>query len=271
MRTLNPPLRPIGSYFGILNQPDQALTRQKLLNVEGIYVGYQSTDILRGINIHAEPGEIVCVLGPNGAGKSTLFKALYGIIEIRRGWVSFDGVDVTQASPKDMLVAGVSLIPQTHGNFNEMTVRENLEMGMFIEKDHKRIQQRVHEILSLFPQLAVRSNQRAGTLSGGEQRMLEIGRALMTEPKLLLMDEPTTGLAPIVQKAIIREIKRLNDALGVTILLIQNTLHGLRMSNRGYILQFGRITYSGTGQELFESQELRRVFLGNRGINQNIE
>jgi len=236
---------------------------QLLLDVKDLYAGYQKLDILKGVNLHVKPGEIVCVIGPNGAGKSTVFKALYGFIEVRRGQVLFDGQDITEYRPQEMLKIGVTIVPQLRSVFPQMTVLENLEMGMYLEKDSTRVKQRINEILDLFPRLAERKKQIAGTMSGGEQRMLEIGRALMYNPKLLLMDEPSAGLAPLITKMIFEKIEYLNQEIGLTVLMIeQNARQGLEISNRGYVLQLGENSYEGSNQKLLNDPEVRRAFLG---------
>jgi ABC-type branched-subunit amino acid transport system ATPase component len=233
--------------------------------VREIYAGYHDFDILQGVSLHVHPGEIVCVIGPNGAGKSTVFKALYGFVRVRKGQVLFDGQDVTRFRPQQMLRAGVAMVPQLRSVFPQMTVRENLEMGMFLERDQARICRRIDYIFELFPRLAERAQQQAGTMSGGEQRMLEIGRALMFEPKLVLMDEPSAGLAPLITKAIFQQVRRLNQQIGLTVLMIeQNARQGLEVSHRGYVLELGQNTYAGTGRELIENPEVRRAFLGSR-------
>jgi len=235
----------------------------KLLDIQDLYAGYQKLDILMGINLHVNAGEVVCVIGPNGAGKSTVFKAVYGFIQIRRGRALFDGLDVTKYRPQEMLRSGVSIVPQLRSVFPQMTVYENLEMGMYLEKSKQRIRQRIDEIFSLFPRLEERESQIAGTMSGGEQRMLEIGRALMYNPKLLLMDEPSAGLAPLITKNIFENIKKLNQELGLTVLMIeQNARRGLEISDRGYVLQLGKNSHEGSSKELLEDPEVRRSFLG---------
>jgi ABC-type branched-subunit amino acid transport system ATPase component len=237
---------------------------QALLRVQDVCAGYQGFDILNGVSLHVNPGEIVCVIGPNGAGKSTVFKAIYGFIKVRLGQVWFDGQDVTGYRPQDMLNAGVTMVPQWRSVFPQMTVYENLEFGMYLERDKRRIEQRIDYILDLFPILAKRSKQKAGTMSGGEQRMLEIGRAIMLEPKLMLIDEPSAGLAPVINKVISRNIIHLNKEFGLTVLMIeQNARQGLEISDRGYVLEFGRNSYMGTGRELIENPEVRRVFIGD--------
>lgn len=237
--------------------------KQPLLDIQGLYAGYQKLDILKGVNLHVNPGEIICVIGPNGAGKSTVFKALYGFIKTRQGRVLFNQQEITDYRPQEMLRAGISIVPQLRSVFPQMTVLENLEMGMYLEKDKARIKKRISEICELFPRLAERGKQIAGTMSGGEQRMLEIGRALMYQPKLLLMDEPSAGLAPLITKMIFQKIGYLNKELGLTVLMIeQNARQGLEISNRGYVLQLGKNSYEGTSKDLLSDPEVRRAFLG---------
>lgn len=238
--------------------------KQPLLEAKEIYAGYTAdNDILKGVNLKVYPGEIVCVIGPNGAGKSTVFKAIYGFLKVRKGQVIFDGQDITKNSPQMNLRAGISNVPQLRSVFPQMTVWENLEMGMYIERNKKRIAERIDYVLALFPRLAERRDQMAGTMSGGEQRMLEIGRSLMLEPKLLLMDEPSAGLAPVITRAIFKNIRRLNEEIGLTILMIeQNARQGLEISDRGYVLELGQNSYEDTGQNLLNNAEVRRAFLG---------
>ncbi len=236
-----------------------------LLQVQDAHAGYQGFDILKGVSLQVNPGEIVCIIGPNGAGKSTVFKAIYGFIRLRLGKVWFDGQDVTNYRPQDMLNAGITIVPQYRSVFPQMTVYENLELGMYLERDKRRIKRRIDYILDLFPIIAKRAKQNVGTMSGGEQRMLEIGRALMWEPKLILLDEPSAGLAPVIIKVITRNVLRLNKELGLTVLMIeQNARQGLQISNRGYVLELGKNSYEGTGQELLDNPEVRRAFLGIR-------
>ncbi len=242
-----------------------ASTAPALLEVRDLYAGYLDFDILRGVDLEVHPGEIVCVIGPNGAGKSTVFRAIYGLIKVRKGLVRFDGGEITNFAPQDVLRSGIAIVPQLRSVFPQMTVLENLEMGMFLEKDRARIRERIDVIFGLFPRLAERARQRIGTMSGGEQRMLEIGRALLLEPKLIMMDEPSAGLAPSITRMIFDHIERLNAEIGLTILMIeQNARQGLETSHRGYVLELGQNTYTGTGQELIDNPEVRRAFLGAR-------
>lgn len=236
-----------------------------LLEVRDVFAGYLDFDILQGVNLEVHSEEVVCVIGPNGAGKSTVFRAVYGLIKVRLGQVMFGGEEITNFTPQKVLQSGIAIVPQLRSVFPQMTVLENLEMGMFLERDAARIAERIDVIFGLFPRLAERSKQMAGTMSGGEQRMLEIGRALMLEPKLLMMDEPSAGLAPSITRMIFDHVSRLNDEIGLTVLMIeQNARQGLEASHRGYVLELGKNTYEGTGQELIENPDVRRAFLGGR-------
>jgi ABC-type branched-subunit amino acid transport system ATPase component len=239
--------------------------RGPLLTVEDVHAGYLDFDILKGVNLEVHRGEIVCVIGPNGAGKSTVFRAIYGLIPVRTGRVMFKDIDITDFTPQEVLRNGIAIVPQLRSVFPQMTVWENLELGMYVERDKDRIRQRIEVILDLFPRLAERRDQAIGTMSGGEQRMLEIGRALLLEPDMVLMDEPSAGLAPSITKAIFEHVRRLNEEIGLTILMIeQNARQGLETSHRGYVLELGKNTYEGTGRELIEDPEVRRAFLGGR-------
>ncbi|MCY4522542.1 MAG: ABC transporter ATP-binding protein [Caldilineaceae bacterium] len=236
-----------------------------LLSIRGLRAGYQDIDILKGIDLDVHAGEIVCVIGPNGAGKSTVFKAVYGLIGVRSGTVVFDGREITGRRPQDVLGAGVAIVPQLRSVFPQMTVLENLEMGMYLERDAARIRERIAYVMDLFPRLAERRAQMAGTMSGGEQRMLEIGRSLMLEPKMVMMDEPSAGLAPGISRTIFENIRRLNQEINLTVLMIeQNARQGLETSHRGYVLELGCNTYQGRARDLLDNQRVRRAFLGGR-------
>jgi ABC-type branched-subunit amino acid transport system ATPase component len=241
--------------------------RRPLLEVQDIYAGYYAgQDVLRGVTLDVHEGEIVCVIGPNGAGKSTVFKAVYGIIPVRSGRVLCDGRDITNIPPQQALkTAGITIVPQLRSVFPQMTVHENLELGMYLTRNKARVRERIDYVYELFPLLAERSRQAAGTMSGGEQRMLEIGRSLMWEPRLVLMDEPSAGLAPKITKRIFDAVGRLNREIGLTVLMIeQNARQGLQASHRGYVIEVGRRTYEGTSQQLLDNENVRRAFLGAR-------
>ena len=234
-----------------------------MLTVDNIYAGYRDLDILQGVTLSVNPGEIVCVIGPNGAGKSTVFKAIYGLVKIRQGQVWFNGQDITRLRPQQTLQTGIAIVPQLRSVFPQMTVMENLRLGMYLEKQPQRIKQRIAYVFELFPRLAERRGQLVGAMSGGEQRMLEIGRSLMLKPQLVLMDEPSAGLAPRVTRMIFETIRRLNQEIGLTVLMIeQNARQGLAASDRGYVLELGKNTFTGAASELLQNPDVRRSFLG---------
>ena len=239
--------------------------RRPLLEVRRLRAGYHpGHDIITGIDLEVAGGEIVCVIGPNGAGKSTVFKAIYGLAPVRSGRVLCTGRDITGIAPQDALrTAGIAIVPQLRSLFAQMTVHENLELGMFLERDRARVRERIEYVYSLFPRLAERARQAAGTMSGGEQRMLEIGRSLMYEPRMVLMDEPSAGLAPIISRQVFEAISRLNRDIGLTVLMIeQNARQGLEASHRGYVLEMGRVSYQGPSDQLLADPHVRRAFLG---------
>lgn len=238
-----------------------------LLELRSMRAGYvPGHDIVRGIDVEVHPGEVVCVIGPNGAGKSTVFKAVYGLVPVRSGHVLCDGADITNIDPSEALAtAGIAIVPQLRSSFTQMTVHENLELGMYRCTDKARVRARIDFVCDLFPQLAARSRQAAGTMSGGEQRMLEIGRSLMWEPRLVLMDEPSAGLSPIVTAEVFDTVRRLNRQISLTVLMIeQNARQGLETSHRGYVMEQGHITHEGPAADLLGDSEVRRAFLGAR-------
>jgi ABC-type branched-subunit amino acid transport system ATPase component len=233
------------------------------LLIEGLCAGYDGADVVRDVDIRVDSGEVVCVIGPNGAGKSTLFAALYGLLPVRRGRVLLAGRDITGSPAAGMLALGVTIVPQQRSLFPQMTVDENLEMGMYLERDRGRVEDRKRFVLDLFPELADKVEREASKMSGGEQRMLEIGRALMWEPSLLLLDEPSAGLAPRVSTLVLDTVRRLNQRLGLTVLMIeQNVYQGLRISDRFYALERGRVSRSGAAAILLEDPTMQRAFLG---------
>ena len=242
-------------------------TQRPLLEVRDMSAGYYAGhDVIHNIDLEVAEGEIVCVIGPNGAGKSTVFRAIYGLAEVRAGRVLCGGADITNIAPQDALrTARMAMVPQLRSVFPQMTVHENLELGMYLEPDKARVQERIDYVFGLFPRLARRSRQEAGTMSGGEQRMLEIGRSLMHEPRIVLMDEPSAGLAPIVTRQVFGAIRQLNREIGLTVLMIeQNARQGLEASHRGYVLEMGRNSHQGPARELLADSEVRRAFLGAR-------
>ena len=222
--------------------------------------GYGEVEILHGVSIKVEEGEIVTIIGPNGAGKSTLMKAIFGLIPLKSGDVYFREAKVSGAPPEKMVRLGLSYVPQSDNIFPSLTVQENLEMGGFIRRDGLR--DRSHQVLELFPDLAGRRRERAGKLSGGQRQMLALARALMLDPQALLLDEPSASLSPKMVDAIFDRISLINRS-GVAILMVeQNARHALQFSKRGYVLAMGINRLEGKAEELLESDEVGRLYLG---------
>jgi ABC-type branched-subunit amino acid transport system ATPase component len=235
---------------------------EAMLSLSGVVAGYGGFDILHGIDLHVNRGEIVTVVGPNGSGKSTVFNAIYGLINMRRGEVVFQGEKVTSMGPQDLLRRGLAMVPQLSTIFPFLSVYENLELGMYLVRDKAQVKARIQEIFDLFPRLAERRTQHAGTLSGGERRALEIGRSLMLGPSMILMDEPSVGLSPILVKRMFQQLRELRDTAGLTFLLIeQNARSALELADRGYVIQRGLVSHTGTGASLLADDEVRRSFL----------
>ncbi|AFK57360.1 ABC transporter ATP-binding protein [Tistrella mobilis] len=234
-----------------------------LLEVEGVRGGYGEVDILNGVNMRVEDGEIVVIIGPNGAGKSTAMKAVFGLVKIRQGHVRFQGHDITNLRPDRIVHHGMCYVPQENNVFPTLTVQENLEMGAFIRRDDYR--PTMERIYDLFPVMREKRKQPAGSLSGGQRQMVAMGRALMLEPKLLLLDEPTAGLAPAIIDQMFQNIIKINE-LGVGILMVeQNAKQALAMSHRGYVLVQGRDRFTDTGAALLDNREVAEMFLGGGG------
>ena len=233
-----------------------------MLKVDNLVVHYGAIKALRGISFEVNEGEIITLIGSNGAGKTTTLHAISNIIKKTSGSVSFDGTDITAMSPDHIVKTGLVQVPEGRRIFANLTVRENLEMGAYTRKDRAGIAADMEKVYELFPRLKERIKQVAGTLSGGEQQMLAIGRALMTGPRLLLLDEPSMGLAPILVDEIFHIIKTINAA-GTTVLLVeQNAFKALSLATRAYILETGSIVKAGTGQELLKDNSVREAYLG---------
>jgi len=235
--------------------------RDPLLSIRDLHVSYGAIKAIRGVNLDVFEGEIVSVIGANGAGKSTLMNAVIGSVRREKGTLTLDGKPLAEKSFR-VVAQGVSLSPEGRKVFAPLTVHENLMMGAFPNKDRSKIKKDLDWVFTLFPRLLERREQHAGTLSGGEQQMLSIGRALMSNPRLLLLDEPSLGLAPIIISDIFRELKRINEE-GVTILLVeQNARQALLLSHRGYVMQTGRILIEGNAGDLLKNPEVEAAYLG---------
>jgi len=237
----------------------------KLLEVEGLELAYGEVPACRDISFHVEQGEIVTLIGANGAGKSTTLRGVAGAMAPRRGRILFAGEDVTRLPAHRRALAGIALVPEGRRVFAALTVRENLEMGGFkYRNDKKKVQSLIERSLEMFPLLRERAAQPAGTLSGGEQQMLALSRALMSEPRLLCMDEPSLGLAPMVVQEIFKSIRAANAA-GTSVLLVeQNARYALETASRGYVLQTGSIIASGTCEALKQDPRVKEAYLGRR-------
>jgi branched-chain amino acid transport system ATP-binding protein len=233
-----------------------------LLAIDGLSVHYGAIQALHGISIVVEPGEIVTLIGANGAGKSTTLRAVSALCRPSAGTITFDGKNLAGLKPHQILRLGLAQVPEGRGIFPNLTVDENLELGAFARTDPKGIASDRERAFGLFPRLAERLAQRAGTLSGGEQQMLAIGRALLAHPRLLLLDEPSLGLAPQLVQAIFRVLREINAA-GTTIFLVEQNAHmALQIANRAYVLEVGRIVMSGDAKQLAASDEIRKAYLG---------
>ena len=234
-----------------------------MLRLGEIDIFYGDIQALWRINLHVEEGELVAVVGSNGAGKSTILKTISGLIRPRKGSVEFEGKRIDGLAPDQIVRAGISMVPEGRELFPRMTVRENLELGAaYIPKARLGVARSLDRVHELFPVLRQRAGQLAGTLSGGEQQMVAIGRALMARPRLLIMDEPSLGLAPLMVEEVFRAALRVNKE-GVTVILVeQNVRQSLRIAHRGYVLENGRIVLEGTGRELSENRHVKEAYLG---------
>jgi len=238
--------------------------RPPLLVAEGVVAGYvPGVDILRGVDLEVGSGELVGVIGPNGAGKSTLVKALFGLIPVRSGSVVFEGQDITGMPAHELVAHGIGYVPQLANVFRTLTVEENLRMGLYLTPD--RWEERVAAVTRVFPLLAARRSQRAINLSGGERQMLAIGRALMMDPRVLLLDEPSAGLSPQMQDTVFDTVREIVDT-GVSVVMVeQNARRCLLISDRAYVLDQGRNAHRGTGSELLHDPKVVELYLGTLG------
>lgn len=231
-----------------------------ILKIENMVVNYGGIEAVKNVSMHVEEGKIVTLIGANGAGKSTILRTIAGLVKPKQAKITFQGKDITGKHPDYIVTQGITLVPEGRRVFPNLTVLENLKIGAYLRKDN--IQNDIEHVYELFPRLKERSWQLAGTLSGGEQQMLAVGRALMSRPKLIMMDEPSLGLAPIVVQGIFDIIKTINRE-GITVLLIeQNANMALQAADLGYVLQTGTITMEGTGLELLADESIKEAYLG---------
>lgn len=234
-----------------------------MLKIEDLKVNYGAINAIKGINVNVEEGSIVTLIGANGAGKTTILRTISGLVKSDSGSIKFMDGDITNAKPSKIVEMGISQAPEGRLIFSNLTVKENLEMGAYTRKDKANIKDDLEFLFTLFPRLKERLKQLGGTLSGGEQQMLAISRALMSKPKLLLLDEPSLGIAPILVKTIFEKIVALNKATGVTILLVeQNANLALANANYGYVLETGKIILEGSAKELAQNEEVKKAYLG---------
>ena len=233
-----------------------------VVETKGLYAGYlPGVNILNDCNIVVEQGELIGIIGPNGAGKSTLLKAIFGLVNVREGSITLNGEDITGLKANKLVSKGVAFVPQTNNVFPSLTIEENLEMGVF--QMPKRFQERFDFVTSVFPELGKRRAQRAGSLSGGERQMVAMGRALMVDPKVLLLDEPSAGLSPVRQDEAFLHVRSVNEA-GVTVIMVEhNARRCLQICDRAYVLDQGKDAYTGTGRELLADPKMVELYLGN--------
>jgi branched-chain amino acid transport system ATP-binding protein len=238
-----------------------AMNDDLLIHVDNLVAGYvPGVDILNGCSLELQRGELVGIIGPNGAGKSTLLKALFGLLEVRAGSVLYKGEDISAAPAHDLVARGVGYVPQRDNVFSSLTVKENLEMGVFLRP--KTFRERLEFVTGIFPRLAERLEQRAGSLSGGERQMLAMGRALMMDPEVILLDEPSAGLSPVLQDQVFIRTREINKA-GVSVVMVeQNARRCLQICDRGYVLDQGRNAYTDTGQNLLRDPKVIELYLG---------
>jgi branched-chain amino acid transport system ATP-binding protein len=240
----------------------QEISMGKILELSNVHSYYGHIHALKGVSLYVEAGEIVTLIGSNGAGKSTTLRTISGLLHAREGQVFLDGADITRCEPHTIVGLGVGHVPEGRGIFPKLTVKENLEMGAYTVKDPKAVAERMELVFGLFPRLQERIGQFGGTLSGGEQQMLAIGRGLMLNPKILMLDEPSMGLAPVLVELIFDIIRQLNNS-GTTVLLVeQNALMALSIAHRGYVLQTGQIVLSDSAENLKKNEEVQKAYLG---------
>ncbi|MBK4998171.1 ABC transporter ATP-binding protein [Pseudomonas sp. S31] len=233
-----------------------------MLQLDNIHAGYGNTEVLRGVSLEVRAGEVVTLVGANGAGKTTTLRSLCGLIKPSQGSITFDGRRLDGSRPDEIVDAGITLVPEGRQLFPFISVRDNLLMGAYKKAARSAVKQRLEQVLELFPRVRERLEQQAGSLSGGEQQMVAIARGLMADPKLLIFDEPSLGLSPLLVSQVFGIIDKIL-ALGTTVLIVeQNIVHTLRVAHRGYVLENGAITLTGSGQALLDNPHVKRAYLG---------
>jgi ABC-type branched-subunit amino acid transport system ATPase component len=238
---------------------------EPILVADSLVVGYGEVDIVKGASVQVHPGEVVVILGPNGAGKSTLMKAVAGLLKPRGGRVLLEGRDVAGLPPQALVAAGLACVPQVSNVFPSLTVDENLDMGAFLRNDAEGVEASRRRVRELFPTLGERAGERVGRMSGGQRQMVAIGRALMTDPRVLLLDEPSAGLAPNLQDLVFEQVRRIADAGTPVLMVEQNAKKALARSDRGYVLDQGQNRYEGRGVDLLNDPNVGKLYLGSRG------
>jgi branched-chain amino acid transport system ATP-binding protein len=233
-----------------------------ILEINKLHAGYGRIKVLRDVSIQLDASEIICIIGPNGAGKSTVLRSISGILKPMSGSVKFQGIEIGGQRPDEVVKTGICFVPQGRSVFSSLTVEENLEMGAFIRDDKAEVKKDIAEIYNRFPILGKRRKQNAATLSGGEQQLLVIARALILHPKLLLLDEPTLGLAPLFRQMIFEKILEINREGTPVVLVEQNAYGALQISHRGYVLELGRNKMTDSGQNLLDNQDVIRLYMG---------
>ncbi len=233
-----------------------------LLKIQNIYAGYDGGDVLKGVDMEVEQGTTTCIVGPNGAGKSTVLRVISGLLRPRLGEVTFDNRSLVGLNPRQILALGIVQVPQVHSLFPSMTVQENVRLGAFTLHDRALIEQRLHEVEELFPIVKTRARDKAGSLSGGQQRLVEFARCLMLDPRVILLDEPSMGLDPKTFKQVIETVKVMQSTGRTIILVEQNARTGLSISNNGIVLESGRVRLTGTHTEILNNPEIGHLYLG---------